>query len=355
MARTTTAEIVLNGSHGEGGGALLRTALAVSCLTQQPVRIHHIRGATRKPGLTSEDLTYIQALASSCAAVMVGDDLDSHMLSFTQNRAPRPLRTPLDVRSHEKGSVPGNALMIIQSLLPVLARAGAYSVFSVTGETYNPNTLTYDVFERATLPMHTAQGIVGFSSLISAGFGYAGHGEVHVEVEPSCFQGFDWSTRGELKEVTGVISFREIHAEIIERGIAEAEKLAKAAQIELTMEAQEVPGRQPGVHVSFCSAYERGRGCGTAMGTRGGRIETMVRYAFEQLTRFMKSKATLDPYLADQALVAAAFAPEPTVFLTEQITVRLQTMAWVIRQFMPISITILGRPGEQGKVTVTRA
>ncbi|MCH7945038.1 MAG: hypothetical protein IIC73_03365, partial [Armatimonadetes bacterium] len=46
--------VVLNGAHGEGGGALLRTAVAMASLTQQPLRLHNVRGSLRKPGVTSE-------------------------------------------------------------------------------------------------------------------------------------------------------------------------------------------------------------------------------------------------------------------------------------------------------------
>ena len=168
--------MVINGSQGEGGGALFRTALALSVLTQTPVRVHHIRGGTRRPGITSEDLTFVRMMESVCSPELDGDDLGSEELTFAPTHSPRPLRGVFDVQEHEKGQIPGNALMLAESALPVLARTGAYSVFGVHGETYNPNTLTFDAFSLATLKLHAKQGIVGFAAQAKAGFGFAGRG-----------------------------------------------------------------------------------------------------------------------------------------------------------------------------------
>ena len=74
--------IFINGSHGEGGSALLRTAIAVSTLTSQPVRIHDVRGAMRKPGLTAEDLTTVHAFADCCGADLEGAEIQSSELKF---------------------------------------------------------------------------------------------------------------------------------------------------------------------------------------------------------------------------------------------------------------------------------
>jgi len=353
MPKAKTHEVVVNGSFGEGGGALLRAALAVSALTQQPMRIHHVRGATRKPGLTSEDLTFLQVLEESCNAEVTGADLNADEFSFAPTRAPAAVRRGFDVRSHEKGTVPGNALMIGQSLMPVLARAGKYSFLNLKGEIFNPNTLTFDAFERATLKVHAKQGLVAFARLIEAGFGYAGHGELALEIEPSVFNGFEWKERGELLRLSGVISYAGIHDEMIERGQILGRSLLVHHDPNAEFESIETPSRQHGCHVTVIAQYERGLGVGSAIGMRGARVESVVRQAIDKCAEFMASKATLDPFLADQVLLPAVFAGQPTTFLTSQVTPRLQTMAWVAKQFMPASITILGRTGEPGKVSIS--
>ncbi len=43
--------ITLDGSHGEGGGQILRTSLTLSLLTGRPFRIEQIRANRDRPGL----------------------------------------------------------------------------------------------------------------------------------------------------------------------------------------------------------------------------------------------------------------------------------------------------------------
>ena len=87
----TSAQIQLDGTYGEGGGALLRAALAMSALTQQLLHITQIRGGTNHPGLDIEDALVVQSMASSCAAEVIGGTVGSQSLSFTPTRSLGPV------------------------------------------------------------------------------------------------------------------------------------------------------------------------------------------------------------------------------------------------------------------------
>jgi RNA 3'-terminal phosphate cyclase (ATP) len=52
--------IQLDGSIGEGGGQILRSALALSLITQQPFTLHNIRAKRPMPGLMRQHLTCVQ-------------------------------------------------------------------------------------------------------------------------------------------------------------------------------------------------------------------------------------------------------------------------------------------------------
>lgn len=344
--------ITLNGSHGEGGSFLLRTALAMAALTQQPLKINNIRGATRKPGITSEDLTFIRALSKICGADCEGDELESIALSFNPKHAARRIVDTLDIQEHEKGNIPGNALIVLHALLPVLAKAGAISRVTVKGETYNPNTLTFDAFERVTLAVHRKQGIYAYPQLIHAGYGYGGRGEVSLEIEPSALNGIDWTRRGALKGVTVVIASSDVPPDIMERGSKQAQKLLDEVGVKAEVDCIEVPSFAPGVFVTFIGEFESGMGSAGAMGARGLRMEVVVNRCFNDFMEWYKTDASVDPYLADQILLPAALAEGETAFTTSLVTQRLQTTTWVIKQFLPIHITLHGQIGEPGTVKV---
>jgi len=346
--------VTLNGAHGEGGSALLRTALTMAALTQQTARIHGIRGATRKPGLTSEDLTFVRALEAATQAELTGDFLRSEDLTFRPKRMPRPLRQTFSLNEHEEGNIPGSAMVVLASLVPVLARSGAYSRVTVTGETYNQNALTYDVFDRQTLAAYRALGVFASPELNWAGFGYGSRGEVTLEVEPSSLTGIDWSKRGEMRRESAVIAYSELPEAMVERGVAHLQHLFVRMDRPIEVECVQVRARTPGVFVSLMGEAECGFGCGTALGSRGVRIEQVVQTALEPYLDWYRSGSATDPFLIDQMLILAALAETPSQITTSRITSRLITMTWVIKQFLPIPITLLGREGEPGIIKIAR-
>lgn len=352
--RQAIQPIVLNGSHGEGGGALFRTAILMSAHTQQPVRVHRIRGAMRKPGLNSEDLTFLAAVSASCRAQVQGDDLNSDDLSFAPSQMPRGITQKLDVGSHEQGLVPGNALTIAESLVPLLARTGTYSSLTVTGETHNNNTITYDAFERVILAAHRQQGLHAFPSLISAGFGFGGRGEVVVEIEPSALQGLSWRDRGERRHLGACLVHNGIPEGVVNQAAKHLNQRLGSLGLEAQVEEIQVRSRQTGMAVTVWAEFEQGLGSGSAAMHRNLQPQSAVDRAVDSFLAWYGTSATTDPFLADQLLIPAVLADERTEFTTSQITRRLVTMAFVIKQFLPIRLTILGREGEPGTITVER-
>ena len=109
-----------------------------------------------------------------------------------------------------------------------------------------------------------------------------------------------------------------------------------------------------GATVTVWAEFENGFGGGTAALKREGTIEEAAEGAFHRFFEWFSGDATVDAFLADQLLLVALQAEGRTVFKTPVETRRLLTMAWVVRQFMPIHITVLGREGEPGTVTIER-
>ncbi len=346
--------IVLNGSHGEGGGALLRTAVAMSSLTQQPLRVHSVRGALRKKGLNSEDLTFIDALGDATRAEVEGAGVGTDELVFRPKTLPKPLSGRYDIHAHEKGRVPGNALILTTGLLPILARAGGYSEFSVVGETHNENTVCFDAFERVTLGAMRRLGLFATARLVSAGFGFAAQGEVAVEVEPSALSPVDWSSRGLLLRVGAVVSTGDMPDSVGASAVDALTSLAGSRGVEVECEHVALSSKTKGATVTVWAEFERGYGSGTAALGHEGTIEEVAGAAFHRFWEWYSGSATVDAFLADQLLLVAAQAPGKTVFSTPMVTRRLLTMAWVVKQFLPIPLTVLGREGEPGTVTVER-
>ncbi|MEQ1932262.1 MAG: RNA 3'-terminal phosphate cyclase, partial [Fimbriimonadaceae bacterium] len=198
--------IVLDGTFGEGGGALVRTALTMSALTQQPVRISSVRGNLKAQGLQPEDLTILNALKLSTHAETTGAELGSTEFSFLPTRAPIALNGALKVPEGLDGLSHANAPTVLNTLIPVLARTGAYSTLAMSGETYGTNALGFDSLAGPTLALYGRMGIYAIADQIEAGFGRNSSGAITLEVEPSAVNGLEWSARGELVRIQAVLA-----------------------------------------------------------------------------------------------------------------------------------------------------
>src|SRR5438477_5852747 len=192
------AAVEIDGAHGEGGGSVVRIALAVASLTGQAVAIRNVRGALRRPGVNAIDAALARALGETTDAeisAQLGDDV----LLFAPKKPLGPLRDRVDLNAIAKGSQPGSAALILQSLLVPLARAGAVSHLTCRGGTHVPYSPTYEYFRAVTLPAMARAGIAAFPSMESAGYPPRGGGEVSIEIEPSAFCGFKLEERGPLQ------------------------------------------------------------------------------------------------------------------------------------------------------------
>ena len=74
--------VTLDGSHGEGGGQILRTALSLSLLTGRPFRMIKIRANREKPGLRPQHLKAVEAAAALGQAEVSGGAVGSRELVF---------------------------------------------------------------------------------------------------------------------------------------------------------------------------------------------------------------------------------------------------------------------------------
>ena len=345
--------VLIDGSHGEGGGALVRTALAMSALTQQPTRIQDIRGGTNHSGLDAEDLTLIRALASIVNAETVGAELGSNVVSFLPTARPRGFKGQI-VSERNDSKRGANSLVVLSSLLPVLARSGVYSSLLVEGESFGTNALSYDYFANVTLSALKQAGIYAFPELVRAGFGREANGQVALDVEPSPILGLDWTERGRLKSVRAIVTTSGYPSAVSDRIVSHLTRMGQTAGLKLRVDSHDVDGSGRGAFVTAWATYDRATGGGTAISTGGLRAEFVAQQAFEELFDWMASSSTTDPYLADQILVPLAFAETSSTFTVSKLTQRFLTIVWVVKQFLPIHITVRGSENGPGTVTILR-
>ena len=124
--------VTLEGSQGEGGGQILRTALTLSMLTGRPFRIVKIRANRDRPGLRPQHLTAVLAAAELSGAEVSGAQVGSRDLTFRPGSyVPRDLTFDIGTA--------GSTALVLQTLhLPLALRADRpLHALRLTGGTFN--------------------------------------------------------------------------------------------------------------------------------------------------------------------------------------------------------------------------
>src|SRR5215212_547961 len=82
--------ITIDGSYGEGGGQIIRTAVSLAAMTGRAVEITRVRAGRAKPGLQPQHLMAVHAAAQLCAARLEGAEKGSTKFRFEPKSPVRP-------------------------------------------------------------------------------------------------------------------------------------------------------------------------------------------------------------------------------------------------------------------------
>jgi RNA 3'-terminal phosphate cyclase (ATP) len=341
--------LALDASHGEGGGQIVRTALALSVALGRPVVLDGIRLRRPKPGLQPQHLTVVRALAAIARAEVAGDALGSTALTFT----PQGLRAG-DWR-FDIGAIRGSAgsvSLLLQALLLPLARAAAPSRLTLVGGTHVPWSPTVHYLTAVFLPALAALGLTVRLALRRWGWYPAGGGEIGVEIVPA--RGIAGLTAVQTVApltVTGVSAVSRLPAAIAERQRRQAQSRLEAAgmRAEIALE-EDITALGPGTLLFLAVP---GRAGFSALGRRGLPAEQVADVAVDALLEWRSSGAAIDEHLADQLVAFLALAEGPSSFTCPWLSEHLQTVAWVVQQFVPVAIALHGERPARVEIDVT--
>jgi RNA 3'-terminal phosphate cyclase (ATP) len=338
----------IDGAQGEGGGQILRTALALSAVTGRPFEAVNIRANRPKPGLRPQHLEAVRAAARVCSAQVEGAAENSSDLRFT----PGPVahgRFRFEIRTA------GSAPLVLQTVYLPLCLAAGESTVEIRGGTHVPFSPCYHYLEGQWAPWVGRLGFAVEPRLLRCGFYPAGGGEMQARIRPvELLAGLRLAARGALKELRLLSAACNLPAHIAERQARRVRE--RLARLDLdrdpVVETPEVPAEGKGTFCVLTACFEHGAAVYAALGAVGKPAEKVGDEAGRALADFIRSEATVDEYLADQLLLPAACVPGETEYLTPCVTGHLLTNAQIIRAFLPADILIEGDAGAPGRVRV---
>lgn len=338
--------IEIDGSLGEGGGQVLRTALTLSVLTGKEMRIVNIRAGRKKPGLRPQHLKSVEAAAKISGASVDGTKIGSPRITFH----------PGDIKPgsyHFDIGTAGAASLVLQTIFLPLGMAKKKSSITVTGGTHVPWSPCFHYLDWQWLAFLRQMGFDADLMLNLAGFYPQGGGKFRASIRPvEQIQPLQVMERGKLKQIRGLSAVANLPKEIAKRQRQRVVRRLGSKYPLNDIRNIQLPSRFKGTVMLLLAEFEHSQCCYFGLGAPGKRAEIVADEAVDALEEFMTSDGVIDQYLADQLLLPLAFASGPSTLRTSKVTQHLLTNAEIIKIFLPIDIIVQGRINSSGLVTV---
>ena len=322
--------LTIDGAQGEGGGQILRSALALSTCLRKPFGIINIRANRRRPGLQHQHLAAVSAAAAISHANVSGADRGSMQLVF-QPETVSPGDYCFDI------GTAGSTSLVMQTILPALMLAPARSTITLQGGTHNPLAPPFEFIQYAFLPLINRMGVRVKARLQRPGFAPEGGGLIQVKIEPADrLQPLEIIERGRILQQRAVVMLANLPMHIAERELAVIAKLLPVNANNLSV-AVDSRASGPGNVVSIIIESSNITECFTAFGRKGLPAERVAEMAVTTAQSYIDAGVPIGKHLADQLLVLMALAGGGR-FVTMQPSLHTMTNISVIQTFMPVHI-----------------
>lgn len=345
--------IEIDGSYGEGGGQLVRTAVALSAVTGEEIKVTNIRENRPNPGLKQQHLKALETAAKIWGARVSGLFPGSSELSF----APEEIKGGkynIDI------GTAGSITLFLQCIMPALPFAKEKIELTIIGGTDVAWSPTIDYLQHVTFRALGQLGYKGSAALKERGYYPRGGGIVTAVFEPCELNGFHFHTaegnkkagknptdeeglRGEhsrKEKITGISHASNLPAHVPSRQAEAARSLLLEAgyDSEIRVQSHELISTGSGITLwtSYCG--------GSALGKKGLPAEKVGRHAAEEVIAELKAGAAVDTHLADQLIPYMALAGNSS-YTVRELTLHAATNIWVTEQFLDVKFKIEEKEG----------
>ena len=320
----------IDGSFGEGGGSILRVALALSAIKKTPIHVFNIRAKRKEPGLRPQHLIGLRALAEICQGKLEGDEIGSAEIKFFPGQIKKE-------RISIKIPTAGSITLVLQSLIPVcLFSQKPVVIFFEGGATDTFFSPTIDHFRFVFLKILEKMGAKIEIEIVKRGYYPEGGALLKAKIFPAKLKPINLTQRGKLIKILLVSVASEL---LKEKKVAQRQALgAKEILKKLKLPIEEIIDYQktdcPGSSIFVGAFFERAILGSDNLGKLGVPAETIGKNCALSLLEEEKTQACLDRFLADQILIYMALSGKKCAVKVSQFTSHAKTNMWLIPQFI---------------------
>lgn len=321
---------VIDGSFGESGGQILRTALALATLTNTPVRIINIRQKRKVSGLSEQHVQVIKAMQQLCSADVTGNSLRSSEVIFIPKEVSKSKNISVTI------STAGSVGLVFQSLMI----AGVIDDFSISvfgGGTYGEWAPPVEHIKNVLIPLLKKFGYVGDIVVEKEGFFPKGGAFVRLQTKKSVLTPIILKIPVKNSEVFGIsIATNSLK----EKNVAERQKESALQELrdfkKVSIEEKYVNALSPGSALQvWCIGADSivGANCLGALRRSSSEVGIMAAKRLVSACNF-----AVDVHTADQLIPFMGISGSGELFV-EEVSDHARTNAWVVEQFLPVKFS----------------
>ena len=320
--------IHIDGSYGEGGGQIIRTAVALSAITGKPCTIDKIRYNRPKPGLQAQHLAAVRAVAELCDTTVKGRIGDTSLYFEPQKIKGGDYNIDIGTA--------GSISLVLQSLILPSLHAKKTVSLNITGGTHVRWSPSMDYMHHIFVYYMKKLGLDVSIEVGRYGFYPKGDGLVNVKIKPGITRPLCLTERGEL---AGYYAASMASEDLQKAKVAERQ--VKAVSLKLNGKSvQYVKSLSPGSSIHLSALYDNCILGSSEIGERGKKAEDVGKDATKDLEKEISGDACLDSHMADQILPFLAFAKGESIISVAEVTEHVKTNIWVIGQFLPVKFDV---------------
>lgn len=253
--------LVLDGSRGEGGGQILRTALAFSTLTGQSFELNNIRANRPQPGIKAQHLQSLETFARLTKGKSSPVSIGTKSIRYVPGEI---VGGDIEINVGTAGSL----TLIIQSILPVLIFSPKPIRIKMTGGTDTAWSPLWDTMQATLLP-HLRHYAEIYSCLLIRGYYPKGGGKVDITVTSKFPKHTTWESfvsktqlpsitlekQGKLRTISGSLHLHKSYITMGEKLLASLKPLFLTYKVPINIELTYVNAANPGGGISIWSHY----------------------------------------------------------------------------------------------------
>ena len=333
----------IDGSIGEGGGQIIRTSVAMSAITGEPIKITNIRANRPNPGLGAQHFSAVDAAAKLCDAKVSGLKIGSKEVVFKPDSL-KGRKLNIDV------GTAGSVTLILQALMIPATYLDGEIIINIRGGTDVRWSPPIDYLRFVTLPILRKFGYIGEVVLLKRGFYPKGGGKIKVKIKGiKKLKKINLNNRGYFKGICG-ISHAHTNlkkAEVAKRQMKSARPLLfnelsklidKNTNFDFDFDLNFIKIKQEypdtlsyGSGITLWAEFENTIIGADSLGERGKRAEIVGYEAAQNLIKEINSGGCVDKYMADQVIPYIALSGDSVK--VSEITKHARTNVKIVNKF----------------------